>query len=78
MSVMDSVKDFFTPKEERISAEGGDEKRFVLRSYPIGGMTLFMITDRKTGVSYLTKAGSDCPLTPLLDADGKPFISRFR
>ncbi len=78
MSMMGSVKDFFTAEEERISAEGGDEQRFVLRSFPTGGMTIYMITDRETGVSYLTKGGSDCPLTPLLDADGKPVISRFR
>ncbi len=74
MNFTDAVKDFFDPKEQDLSDEKG---RFVLTSrQALGGMMLYTITDRETGVSYLTKSGIDCPLTPLLDADGTPLIAR--
>ncbi|MGN0527302.1 MAG: DUF6440 family protein [Acutalibacteraceae bacterium] len=38
---------------------------------------IMVITDKKTGVNYLfVKSGYGGGLTPLLDADGKPVISK--
>ena len=65
------IKDFFMDPQQ---TDGGAESRFVLRTYQLGGMVLYQITDRETGVSYITKPGNDCPLTPLLDADGTPAV----
>lgn len=74
MSIAKSVKDFFNPTEES-ETKSDTEGRFVLTARQIlGGMTLYTIMDRETGVCYVTKLGSDCPLTPLLDVDGKPLI----
>ena len=76
MSLTKDLKDFFNPQD---SEEMSDQKgRFVLTGQQmLGGMMLYTVTDRETGVSYLTKPGSNCPLTPLLDADGKPVMTRF-
>ena len=75
MGITDSIKDFFDPQEEAVPDEKG---RFVLTGRQLlGGMLICTVTDRETGVSYITKQGDDCTLTPLLDADGKPLISRF-
>ena len=74
MGITGSIKDFFVPQEEAVPDEKG---RFVLTGRQmLGGMMLYTVTDRETGVSYITKPGNDCPRTPLLDADGKPLISR--
>lgn len=77
MGLTKELKDFFNPlesEEEMPDQEG----RFVLTGrQTLGGMMLYMVTDRETGVSYLTKPGSNCPLTPLVDADGKPVVTRF-
>lgn len=36
-----------------------------------------IIVDTKTGVNYLfVRSGYGAGLTPLLDADGKPFVTR--
>ena len=67
---MSMMKDFFSPPK----AEDDDAERFVLREHRLGGMMLYEIKDRRTGVSYLTKPGNDCPLTPLLGMDGTPDI----
>ncbi len=76
MGVMNDIRSFFDPTEEALPDEKG---RFVLTGQQaLGGMLICTITDRETGVSYITKPGNDCPLTPLLDADGRPVISRFR
>jgi hypothetical protein len=75
MGIMNDVRAFFDPTGEELSDEKG---RFVLTgSQALGGMLIYTVTDRETGVSYITKPGNDCPLTPLLDADGRPVISRF-
>lgn len=76
MSLTKDLKDFFNPQD---SEEMSDQKgRFVLTGQQLlGGMMLYTVTDQETGVSYLTKPGSNCPLTPLLDADGKPVMTRF-
>lgn len=76
MGLTKELKDFFNPQD---SEEMSDQKgRFVLTGQQLlGGMMLYTVTDRETGVSYLTKPGSNCPLTPLLDADGKPVMTRF-
>ncbi len=77
MGLTKELKDFFNPlesEEEMPDQEG----RFVLTGrQTLGGMMLYTVTDRETGVSYLTKPGSNCPLTPLVDADGKPVVTRF-
>ncbi len=67
---MSMMKDFFSPPK----AEDGDEARFSFSEHLLGGMTLYVVKDNKTGVSYITKPGNDCPLTPLLDADGDPDV----
>lgn len=75
MNIIDNVKDFFNPQDGDLPDEEG---RFVLTDrQAVGGMLIYVLTDRETGVSYLTKPGNDCALTPLLDADGKPLITRF-
>lgn len=71
MSILKEMQDFFGTTGE--VPQGED--RFVLQSYLLGGMQLYMITDRVSGVSYLTKPGNDCPLTPLLDVDGTPLLN---
>lgn len=77
MGLTKELKDFFNPLESE--EEMPDQKgRFVLTGQQLlGGMMLYTVTDQETGVSYLTKPGSNCPLTPLLDADGKPVKTRF-
>ena len=65
------IKDFFMDSQQ---TDGDPECRFVLRTYQLGGTVLHQITDRETGVSYITKPGNDCPRTPLLDADGTPAV----
>ena len=77
MGLTKELKDFFNPLESE--EEMPDQKgRFVLTDrQTLGGMMLYTVTDRETGVSYLTKPGSNCPLTPLVDADGKPVVTRF-
>ncbi|MBP0967555.1 MAG: hypothetical protein J5722_07970 [Oscillospiraceae bacterium] len=67
---MSMMKDFFSPQK----AEDSDAERFSFSEHLLGGMTLYVIKDRKTGVSYITKPGNDCPLTPLLGADGEPDV----
>ena len=75
MGIMDDMKAFFDPTAEEMPDQKG---RFVLTGHQaIGGMMIYTVTDRETGVSYITKPGNDCPLTPLLDSDGKPLLSRF-
>ena len=57
-----------------------EEKRFV-KIYSQGGFasnTMEIWVDHQTGVNYLyTAAGYGGGLTPLLDRDGKPVISRL-
>lgn len=57
-----------------------EEKRFV-KIYSQGGFasnTMEIWVDQQTGVNYLyTAAGYGGGLTPLLDRDGKPVISRL-
>ena len=65
---MSMMKDFFSPPK----GEDNDGERFTFSEHLLGGMTLYVVKDKKTGVSYITKPGNDCPLTPLLDADGDP------
>ena len=67
---MSMMKDFFSPQK----AEENEEERFTFSEHLLGGMTLYVVKDRKTGVSYITKPGNDCPLTPLLNADGDPDV----
>ena len=73
MGLTDSIKDFFVPAGQ---GDQPDEKsRFVLTGQQaLGGMLIYTVTDRETGVSYITKPGNDCPFTPLLGADGKPLL----
>ena len=74
MGITDTIRDFFDPAEGDLPDSEG---RFVLTGrQSLGGMLLYTVTDRETGVSYLTKPGNDCPLTPLLDADGRPVLPR--
>lgn len=53
------------------------DKRFV-EIYSQGALTSFkIILDKETGVQYLmTQSGYAGGLTPLLDREGKPIISR--
>ena len=67
---MSMMKDFFFPPK----AEDNDEERFSFSEHLLGGMTLYVVKDNKTGISYITKPGNDCPLTPLLDAEGHPDV----
>lgn len=67
---MSMVKDFFSPQK----AEGSEAERFAFSEHLLGGMTLYVVKDKKTGISYITKPGNDCPLTPLLNADGDPDV----
>ena len=58
MGLTKELKDFFNPQdsEEEMSDQKG---RFVLTGQQLlGGMMLYTVTDRETGVSYLTKPGS--------------------
>lgn len=55
------------------------EKRFeVVESQGTGFFNYFqVIVDTETGVNYLSvKTGYGSGLTPLLDKDGKPFITK--
>ena len=77
MGLTDDIKEFFNPMEaeDDLPDESG---RFVLTGrQALGGMLICTVTDRETGVSYITKPGNDCPFTPLLDTDGKPVITRI-
>ena len=77
MSLTKDIKAFFDPASAELTNETDEKGRFVLTgSQAVGGMLIYTLTDRETGVSYITKPGNDCPLTPLLDADGRPVISR--
>ena len=67
---MSMVKDFFSPPK----AENEGTERFAFSEHLLGGMTLYVVKDKKTGISYITKPGNDCPLTPLLNADGDPDV----
>ena len=55
------------------------DKRFVVKESEGNSLTsrkFYVIIDRETGVNYLYVAsGYGIALTPLLDRDGKPFIS---
>lgn len=77
--LLDNLRDFFfpadTPEEPAQPAVPDKPGRFSLHAQQLGGMTVYIVTDRKTGVSYLTKPGEECPFTPLLDADGKPYLT---
>lgn len=56
------------------------EKRFTLVEHQGGSLsTMFTIyVDNKTGVNYLfVKNGYGAGLTPLLDENGKPVISKL-
>ena len=75
MSLVKDIKEFFCPTDD--GELPNEEGRFILTGrQAVGGMLIYTLTDRETGVSYITKPGNDCPLTPLLDADGRPLISR--
>ena len=77
MNLIGSVRELFDPQADG-AAEAEDEKgRFVLTgSQTVGGMLICTLTDRETGVSYITKPGNDCPLTPLIGADGLPYMGK--
>ncbi len=56
-----------------------ENKRFVriLSEGSLGG-TRMLYVDKETGVTYLfIQAGYGAGLTPLLDADGKPVITKL-
>ncbi|MCQ2406969.1 MAG: DUF6440 family protein [Oscillospiraceae bacterium] len=76
MSLTEDIREFFCPEPEKAEAE--DEKgRFVLTGRQVlGGMLIYTVTDRETGVSYITKPGNGCMFTPLLDADGRPLLTK--
>ena len=77
MSLTKDIKDFFYPADGDLPDKPDEKGRFVLTGrQAVGGMLICTLTDRETGVSYITKPGNDCPLTPLLDADGRPLIIR--
>ena len=74
MGITKEIKQFFVPTEDGTDLKN-EEGRFVLTGHQLlGGMMICTITDRKTGVSYVTKPGDDCPLTPLLDDNGRPYL----
>ena len=56
------------------------EDRFIKTVVDGGGMSdnyMAIYVDRKTGVNYLfVRSGYGAGLTPLLDADGKPIVTR--
>ncbi|MBD5081950.1 MAG: xylan 1,4-beta-xylosidase [Ruminococcaceae bacterium] len=55
-----------------------NESRF-MKAYKEGGTGFFktILVDKETGVNYLyVQAGYSGGLTPLLDADGKPVITK--
>lgn len=56
-----------------------ENKRFIriLSESSLGG-TRMLYVDKETGVTYLfIQAGYSAGLTPLLDADGKPVITKL-
>ena len=74
MGISKEIKQFFVPTEDGADRKE-EEGRFVLTGHQLlGGMVICTVTDRKTGVSYVTKPGNDCPLTPLLDENGRPYL----
>ncbi len=76
MNPLDTIRDFFDPQDAQPeNIRNSPDARFILKEQQqVGAMILYVITDRETGVSYLTKPGNTCPFTPLLDADGRPLI----
>lgn len=55
------------------------DKRFVVKEQEGHGLATAttVIVDTETGVNYLfVKAGYGAGLTPLLDADGKPIVTK--
>ena len=75
MGITDSIKDFFEPQPENTAADDRRTPRFeLIEQQGIGVRTLYVIRDTETGVCYLTGTGNDCPLTPLLDAEGNPIV----
>ena len=67
------VKEFFSPQ---IPA-ADDTSRFEVFEHQVGGLVFYVLTDRATGVSYLTKPGNDCPFTPLLEEGGLPASTKL-
>ena len=54
------------------------EKRFEFQKPQNGMMTdALIVVDKKTGVNYLmVRSGFGAGLTPLIDADGKPIVTK--
>ena len=56
------------------------ERRFIMQERegnPLTEVTTIMIVDKETGVNYLwAQNGTAGGLTPLLDAEGKPIITK--
>ena len=75
MGLTDSIKDFFETQPEKTTERNGNTPRFeLLEQQGVGVRTLYVIRDTETGVCYLTGTGNDCPITPLLDAEGNPVV----
>ena len=48
--------------------------RIVLKEQiQLPGRVLYLLHDTETNIDYITGTGADCPVTPLLDADGTPY-----
>lgn len=49
--------------------------RFTLKEQQwVGDKKIYVIVDTQTGVQYVTSDDAGSPLTPLIDAEGKPLI----
>jgi len=47
--------------------------RFTLKEQQwVGDKKIYVIVDTQTGVQYVTSDDAGSPLTPLIDAEGKP------
>ena len=56
-----------------------EDKRFEVVSQEGSGFSYLrtILVDKETGVNYLfVQSGYACGLTPLLDADGKPVVTK--
>lgn len=56
-----------------------DDKRFEFQKPEKAGFMTdaFVIVDKKTGVNYLmVRSGYGAGLTPLIDAEGKPVVTK--
>lgn len=60
-----------------MAATSNAEIRFTLKEQQwVGDKKIYVIVDTQTGVQYVTSDDAGSPLTPLIDAEGKPLLAK--